>query len=343
MQLSRRHVLAGVGALAAAPTAATASGGYAPPPFNVTTRQPDPLVQSLDPSFDKYRVFFGAVERIATGNTAYTEGAVYFGDGRYLLWSDIPNNRILRWEEETGAVSIFRRPANYANGNTRDRQGRLVTAEHGRRVTRTEYDGSITVLADRFEGKRLNSPNDVVVASDDSVWFTDSPFGIAGNFSGDKAPSELPNNVYRIDRGGQITVAASDVRAPNGLCFSPDEKKMYIVDSFSSPVTVRVYDVTDGLTKLANGKVLFSCEPGEAPDGIRCDVDGNIWMAYGAARPGIDGVLVINAAGKRIGYIALPERAANLCFGGPKRNRLFIVTARGVYTVYVNTQGVRGG
>jgi len=341
MPISRRHLLGGVGALAGAPVAR--ADVEPPPPFFVTTRQPDPLVQSLDPSFDKYKVFFGAVERIATGGTAYTEGPVYFGDGRYLLWSDIPNNRILRWDEETRVTSLFRKPSNYANGNTRDRQGRLVTAEHGRRVTRTEYDGTITVLADRFEGKRLNSPNDVVVASDDSIWFTDPPFGIAGNFSGDKAPAELPNNVYRIDRNGSISVVASDVQAPNGLCFTPDEKKMYIVDSASKPVSVRVYDLAQGGTRLTNGRLFFNCEPGEAPDGMRCDVDGNLWMAYGAVKSGIDGVLVVNPSGARIGYIALPERGANLCFGGPKRNRLFVATARAIYAVYVNTQGVKGG
>lgn len=339
MVMSRRFLLTGVSALAATAIART---GVAQD-FVPSARQPDPAVRALDPSFNKYRVFFAHVERIATGNTAYTEGPVYFGDGRFLLWSDIPNNRILRWDEETGHTSIFRKPSNYANGNTRDRQGRLVTAEHGRRVTRTEYDGTITVLADRFDGKPLNSPNDVVVASDDSIWFTDPPFGIAGNFSGDRASAELPNNVYRLDNAGALRVAAGDVAGPNGLCFSPDETRMYIVDSFSKPVSVRLYDVTDHGTRLANGRLFFACEDGEAPDGLRCDVDGNIWMAYGAVKPGQDGVLVLSPEGKRIGMIALPERAANLCFGGPKRNRLFIVTARGVYSVYVNTQGVRGG
>lgn len=345
MELSRRDILTATGALAVAAVAGEASAAETPTepnwqPFHPSARYPDPRVQALDPSFGKYIVFFAAVERIATGNTRYTEGPVWFGDGRYLLWSDIPNNQILKWEEETGATSVFRKPANYANGSVRDRQGRLITAEHGRRVTRTEHDGTITVLADSFEGKRLNSPNDVVVKSDDSIWFTDPPFGIGGHYSGDFAKAELPNNVYRLDPAtGVLTVAAADVKAPNGLCFSPDESKLYIVDSFSKPVTIRVYDVADNGAVLANGRVFFSCGDGEAPDGIRCDVDGNVWASYGAVKEGMDGVLVLSAEGKAIGRIALPERAANLCFGGAKRNRLFMVTGRAVYSLYVNTTG----
>ncbi|WP_433272427.1 SMP-30/gluconolactonase/LRE family protein [Actinosynnema sp. CS-041913] len=349
MAMSRRTIMGAGSALAAtagiAVTGRTASAA-APADgddFKPSQRYPDPAVRALDPSFEKYMIFFAAVERVATGDTRYTEGPVWFGDGRYLLWSDIPNNRILKWEEETKAVSVFRAPANYANGNTRDRQGRLVTAEHGRRITRTEYDGTITVLIDRFDGKRLNSPNDVVVASDNSIWFTDPPFGISGNYSGDKAPAELPNNVYRLDPAGKATVVAGDVAAPNGLCFSPDEKILYVVDSRSTPVSIRAYDVVDGLTKLANGRVFFTCEAGESPDGIRCDVDGNLWCAYGAVKEGIDGVLVLSPAGKRIGHIALPERPANLCFGGRKRNRVFMTTGRAVYSLYVNTQGALGG
>lgn len=338
METSRRSLIQGATALAAGAAASAASADWKP-----SVRIPDPSVKLLDPSFGRYRAFYGAVERLFFGDTVYAEGPVWFGDGRYLLWTDIPNNRILKWDEETGAVTTFRKPSNYANGLTRDRQGRLIAAEHGRRITRTEYDGTITVLMDKHDGKKLNSPNDVVVASDDSIWFTDPPYGIAGNFSGEKAQSELPNNVYRLDpKTGKSTIAAADVKAPNGLCFSPDEKKMYIVDSASSPVTIRVYDVVDNLQKLANGKVFFECAPGEAPDGMRVDIDGNLWLAYGAVNEGVDGVLVLSPEAKRIGLISLPERAANLCFGGRKRNRLFIVTARGLYSVYVNTQGVPG-
>jgi gluconolactonase len=188
-------------------------------------RYPDPAIQTVDPSFAKYRVNSAAVERLATG-FRWCEGPVWFGDGRYLLWSDIPNDRIMRWDEETGAVSVFRRPSSYANGNTRDRQGRLVTCEHdSRRVTRTEYDGTITVVLDRFGGKPLNSPNDVVVKSDDSVWFTDPPFGVLSNYEGHVAPVELPTNVYRVDRHGQATVVIGDIPRPNGLAFSPDERR----------------------------------------------------------------------------------------------------------------------
>ena len=213
-------------------------------------RYPDPSVQVLDDSFAKYRVFNGAVERLATG-FRWAEGPVWFGDARCLLWSDIPNNRIMRWDEETGAVSVFRKPSNFSNGNTRDRQGRLVTCEHdSRRVTRTEYDGTITVVLDRFDGKPLNSPNDVVVKSDDSIWFTDPPFGILSNYEGHTAPVELPTNVYRVDgRTGAATVATGDVPRPNGLCFSPDERRLYVVASGAIPREIRVFDVSaDGTT-----------------------------------------------------------------------------------------------
>jgi gluconolactonase len=195
------------------------------PEAQLSERYPDPAVEVLDPSFAKYRIFNAAVERLA-GGMRWSEGPVWFGGGRYLLWSDLPNNRIMKWEEETGHVIVFRKPSNYANGNTQDRQGRLVTCEHGsRRVTRTEHDGSITVILDRYDGKPLNSPNDVVVKSDGSIWFSDPPFGIAGNYEGNAATPELPQNVYRVDgEMGQASVVASDLRGPNGLCFSPTRR-----------------------------------------------------------------------------------------------------------------------
>ncbi|MBM3396190.1 MAG: SMP-30/gluconolactonase/LRE family protein, partial [Betaproteobacteria bacterium] len=204
-------------------------------------RYPDAAVQVIDQSFEKYRLKTAAVERIAHG-FRWAEGPVWFGDGRYLLWSDIPNNRIMKWEEETGAVSEYRKPSQYANGNTRDRQGRLVTCEHGgRRVTRTEYDGRITVLAERFDGKRLSSPNDVVVKSDGSIWFTDPPFGLLGYYEGERAEQELPMNVYRIDGStGEMRVVESEVSRPNGLCFSPDELLLYLVESGTVPRSVYV-------------------------------------------------------------------------------------------------------
>ena len=208
---------------------------------------PDPAIRTLDPRFDAIKPpFNAAVERLATG-FRWAEGPVWFGDGRYLLWSDIPNNRMMRWDEETGACAVFRKPSNHSNGNTRDRHGRLVTCEHeGRRVIRTEYDGSITVILDHYDGKRLNSPNDVVVKSDDSIWFTDPPFGILGNYEGERSPPELPTNVYRVDgKTGQAAVVAGDINGPNGLCFSPDEMRLYVVELRAVPRQIRVFDVVD--------------------------------------------------------------------------------------------------
>jgi gluconolactonase len=305
-------------------------------------RYPDPSIHILEPRFDKYRLPLAGVERLATG-TRWGEGPVWFGDGRYLLWSDIPNNRILRWEEETGAVSVFRRPSNYANGNTRDRQGRLVTCEHdARRVTRTEYDGAITVICDRYEGKRLNSPNDVVVKSDGSIWFTDPRFGILSYYEGHVDTSELPMNVYRVDgASGTVSVVADGINAPNGLCFSPDESELYIVESRSVPRRILVYDVMGG-SKLANGKILIDSGPDGTPDGMRCDVDGNLWCGWGMS-PQLDGVMIFSPQGEPIGKIDLPERCANLCFGGRYRNRLFMAASHSLYSLYVNTQGALGG
>ena len=339
MQITKRDMLAGAGAAAAAMTfTQTASAQWTP-----SERYPDPSVQVLDPSFNKYRLGLAGVERIASG-TRWNEGPVYFGDGRYLLWSDIPNNRITRWDEETGRVSVFRRPSNNANGNTRDRQGRLVTCEHDtRRLTRTEYDGTITVLADKFEGKPLNSPNDVVVKSDDSIWFTDPPFGILGNYEGHTATPELPTNVYRLDRTGRLTVAAGDINRPNGLAFSPDESKLYVVEAALNPRVIQVFDVTDNGTKLANKRAFINAEPGGTPDGFRVDVDGNLWCGWGMGNAQQDGVKIFDPTGKPIGFIALPERCANVCFGGVKRNRLFMAASHSVYSLYVNTQGVKGG
>jgi gluconolactonase len=284
------------------------------------------------------------VERIATG-CRWAEGPVYFGDGRYLLWSDIPNNRILKWEEESGVVSVYRRPSNFANGHTRDRQGRLVGCEHGgRRVVRTEYDGSITVLMDSFDGKRLNSPNDVVVKSDGSIWFTDPVFGILTDYEGFKAISEIDANVYRIDGAtGTASVVAEGVLGPNGLCFSPDETILYVVESRGVPNRkILAYDVTAGGQKLTNKRVLIDAGPG-TPDGMRCDTDGNLWCGWGMGSPDLDGIMVFDRDGRPIGRIALPERCANVCFGGPRRNRLFMAASQSVYALYVNAQGALGG
>jgi gluconolactonase len=306
---------------------------------------PDPAVEVIDPRFAKYKVANAAVERLYTG-TRWAEGPVWFGDGRYLLFSDIPNNRMLRWLEDSGEVSVFRGPSNYSNGNYRDREGRLLTCEQDtRQVTRTEYDGTVTVLIDRFQGKHLNSPNDLVVHSNGTIWFSDPGYGIMSNYEGHKAPFELPGNVYRLDpKTGEATVVADDMDKPNGLCFSPDEKKLYIVDTGKpkhpgDPSPIRVYDVMDG-GYLKNGRLFVNMAPGTS-DGIRCDVDGNVWSAAGWGGEGYNGVHVFAPNGMLIGKIHLPETCANLCFGGAKRNRLFIAASQSLYAVYVETQGAQ--
>ena len=310
----------------------------APVDWHPSPRYPDPAIVTLDESFNRYRLPATKVERLASG-CRWAEGPVWFGDARCLLWSDIPNDRMLRWDEETGAVSVFRKPAGYANGNTRDRQGRLVTCEHGgRRVSRTEYDGRIVTLAEEFEGRRLNSPNDVVCAADGAIWFTDPSFGILGYYEGAKAEQELPTNVYRLDPAGRIEIVAEGINQPNGLAFSPDESHLYIVESRASPRKILAYDVVGG-TRLANRRVLIEAGPG-TPDGFRVDIDGNLWCGWGMGAAGLDGVHVFDPLGKPIGRIDLPERCANLCFGGRERNRLFMAASTSIYSLFVNTQGV---
>jgi len=313
--------------------------GWAP-----TTRYPDPAVQTLDPVFDKYRLPLAGVERLATG-MRWCEGPVWFGDARHLLWSDIPNNRIMRWAEETGQVSTFRAPSNFANGHTRDRQGRLVSCEHGgRRITRTEYDGTIIPLMDRFEGKRLNSPNDVVVKSDGSVWFSDPVFGILGNYEGYRSTPEIGQNVYCLDpETGAAICVADDILGPNGLCFSPDERILYIVESRGAPTRkILAYDVGADGRSLSNKRVLIDAGPG-TPDGMRCDVEGNLWCGWGMGDPDLDGVMIFAPDGRPIGRIALPERCANVCFGGRANSRLFMAASQSIYALYVNVAGVPGG
>jgi gluconolactonase len=306
---------------------------------------PDPAVEVVDPRFAKYKVQNAAIERLYTG-TRWAEGPVWFGDGRYLLFSDIPNNRMLRWLEDTGEVSVFRGPSNYSNGNFRDRQGRLLTCEHdSRRLTRTEHDGTITVLMDRFQGKPLNAPNDLAVHSDGAIWFTDPGYGIMSNYEGHKASFELPANVYRLDPNTrEVTVVASDMDKPNGICFSPDEKKLYIVDTgepkhSGDPRPIRVYDVENGVS-LKNGRLFVNMAPGSS-DGIRCDVDGNVWSAAGWGPDSFNGVHVFAPDGILIGRIHLPETCANLCFGGAKKNRLFMAASQSLYAVYVGTEGAQ--
>jgi gluconolactonase len=305
-------------------------------------RYPDPNIKILDPRFAPLVLGNAAIETIATG-CRFTEGPVWFGDLRCLLWSDIPNDRMMKWEEESGAVSVFRKPSHYANGNTRDRQGRLITCEmDSQRLTRTEYDGAITVLAESFDGKKLTGPNDVVVKSDGSIWFSDNGAGIRGNYLGHRATPELPYRVYRIDpRTGQVTVAVCDMERPNGLCFSPDETQLYVVDTPGGPKTTHVYDVVGDGTKLANGRLFFDATPGYA-DGIRCDTEGNVWAGFSGGE-GEDGVAIFAPDGKLIGRVLLPERCANVCSGGLKRNRLFMAASQSIYSLYVEAQGSIGG
>jgi gluconolactonase len=311
--------------------------------WEASSRYPDPAIKILDPSFARYRVNNAAIERLATG-MRWSEGPVWFGDAHCLYWSDIPNNRIMRWDETTGAVSEFRKPSNFTNGNSRDRQGRLLSCEHlTRRVTRTEYDGTITVLASHYNGKPLNSPNDIVCKSDGSIWFTDPPFGILHHYEGSAAKAELPTNVYRIDpRTGKLAVVAGDINRPNGLCFSPDESRLYVIEAGSTPRAIHAYDIVDHGSKLSGKRRFVDCGPGTA-DGMRCDTDGNIWCGWGMGTDELDGVMVFNSSGKPIGRIQLPERCANVCFGGIGRNRLFMAASQSLYSLYVATQGVAGG
>ncbi|EFF75201.1 SMP-30/gluconolactonase/LRE family protein [Achromobacter piechaudii] len=340
-QPGRRRLLGA--ALALGPAALAQAQSFS---FTPQQRYPDPSVRILDPEFSKYRIYSSSVEQLASG-FRWLEGPVWVGDGRYLLVSDIPNDRILRWDETTGAISVFRQPANFSNGLARDRQGRLLTCEHlTRRVTRTEYDGSITVLADGYDGKRLNSPNDIICQRNGAIWFTDPPFGIGGHWEGDKAKPELPHGVYRIDPAdGRVTRALDDLAGPNGLCFSPDEKILYVVESRHQPNrVVWAYDVgADGA--LSGKRVHIDAQGPGAIDGIKCDEDGNLWCGWGsngapnAKSEELDGVMVFNPAGNAIGHIRLPERCANLCFGGAKRNRLFMASSHSLYALYVETRG----
>jgi gluconolactonase len=298
-------------------------------------RLPDPAIEIVDERFRALLPFQAVVERLWTGGR-WLEGPVWFGDLRALVFSDIPNDRMLRWTEESGVTTVFRQPSDNANGGTRDREGRLITCEHRtRRVTRTEHDGRRTVLADRFEGKPLNAPNDVVVSADGAVWFTDPGWGIEGNYEGDKAVKELSCDVYRIDADtGDAEVVISEMARPNGICFSPDETLLYVVDVGQ----IRVFDIVAG--RPLNGRVFVATE-GWGSDGIRCDADGNVWAAAGNGGPSIDGVHCYHPDGTLLGQILLPETCANLCFGGVKKNRLFITASRSLYSVYVEAIGAQ--
>jgi gluconolactonase len=287
-----------------------------------------------------------AVERLATG-FRWAEGPVYFPAGRFLLFSDIPNNRIMRLSEDDNHLSVFRAPSMNSNGNTIDRVGRLVTCEHGtRRVTRTEFDGSITIIADSYNGKKLNAPNDVVVASDGSIWFSDPLYGIMGYYEGLKAEQEqAKQNVYRVDpQSGEVKVVVDDFVEPNGLAFSPDEKKLYVVDTGYSdgpdnPAHIRVFDVDIASGNLTNGKVFVDDFKPSNSDGVRVDISGNVWCSMGWGDPQEDGVRCYAPDGDLIGKIHVPETCANLCFGARFKNRLYICGSTSLYAVYTSTQG----
>jgi gluconolactonase len=271
----------------------------------------------------------------------WAEGPAYVPAWRSLVWSDIPNDRILRWDEGSGATSVFRYPAGYTNGHTIDRQGRLVSCEHGgRRVSRTEHDGSITTIADRYQGKRLNSPNDVVVKSDNSIWFTDPAYGIETDYEGHKSPMEVDGcYVYRVDPStGDITVVADDFVRPNGIAFSPDERKLYVADTGAThvkngPRHIRVFDVKDN-GSLKGGKVFATCTSGFF-DGFRFDTDGRLWASAA------DGVHCYESDGTLTGKILVPGPVANVDFGGPKRNRLFICATTCIYSIFLFVNGVK--
>lgn len=293
--------------------------------------------EAIDPQFNRYVLGNARVKQLATGFD-WVEGPVWFGDANCLLFSDIPNNRILRWTPDAG-ISTYRAPSNFSNGHTRDLQGRLISCEHGtRRVTRTEHDGTITVIADSYQGKRLNSPNDVVVKSDGSIWFTDPHYGIMTNYEGHKSDQELPCNLYRVDPDtGAMAVMVGDANCPNGLAFSPDESRLYVADTGrmfqNDPCHIRAFEVaSDG--SLSGGDVFHVITPGLA-DGFRVDSDGNIWSSAG------DGVHCMAPDGHLMGKILVPELVSNVCFGGRAKQTLFITATTSIYAIVLNREGVQ--
>jgi gluconolactonase len=355
----RREFLTAIAGTAAAAVAAGRFAGAADSalardygPDAPPVRYPEPDVVVLDDRFAKYKLGNSPIVRLYhSQNMLWAEGPAWSAVGKYLLWSDIPNNVQMRWLEEDGHVSVFRNPAGNSNGNTFDYQGRQIACEHGtRRVVRYEHNGKISVLADGYQGKKLNAPNDVVVHPDDGgIWFTDPGYGSLMNYEGVKGELEIKEAIYRIDaKTGKLAMVSDEIYKPNGLCFSPDYKKLYVADTGAShnpeaPKNIKVWDVVDGKT-LENGKEFASMaldgfEKVGLADGIRADIDGNVWASAGWVGDGYDGVHVFAPDGVRIGQIKLPEICGNVCFGGTKRNRLFMCGSTSLYAVYVETQG----
>jgi gluconolactonase len=352
-KVGRRSFLA---AAAGVVTLAAASRGQERDyrPDAAPTRYPDPDIIALDKRFEKYKIGNTPIQRLFTG-CLWAEGPAWNAQGKYLLWSDIPNDRQLRWLDDDGHVSLFRKPAGYSNGNTFDFDGRQIAFEHGnRRVVRYEHSGKVTVLADQWQGKKLNAPNDGAVHPDGSLWFTDPGYGSLMNYEGHKGALEIKEAVYRIDRNGKMEKLTDEMFKPNGLCFSPDYKKVYIAETGAShypnaPKNIMMYDIADD-KKLGKGTEFCSMkmkpyghpnseEKAGFADGSRCDTDGNVWVGSGWVGDGYDGVQIFAPDGARIGLIKLPEICSNVCFGGIKRNRLFMTGSQSLYSVYVEAQG----